>query len=368
MRGMNQRTLGLCLGLAVVVACGGGEIDGSEGGGKGGTGGTGSAGAAGMAAAGAAGESGTGGTGGVSDTCWPSHPSCGLSGVGQSCVAWHDNLSSSTRSFRMSMLDLAKPETLAGQFLQDNLIRKNMDLNLPMCFQEGTGLFSWLLEFDTGSQRARTGSAHVQTNPAQGYCYVQESVVGFPTQPEEVSFAFSLDQGKMSFHFAEAIEKLMVVIYLLDDEARALVLPLHQLMVTEGTMSADGNCIGSWNGDGLEVDLNCQPGYSGEQWIHGARVAGYIDVEESETVWIPEMQMTLCVALSGSATTYGEDFEDELHKGKRCARDEGGKIRAAERADWCSATNAACQPPQADAFRFEGAFAASAVKVLAACP
>jgi hypothetical protein len=103
-------------------------------------------------------------------------------------------------------------------------------------------------------------------------------------------------------------------------------------------------------------------------WVNGARLTGYIGLEEADTVWIPEMTQTLCVALSGSGATYGEEFSEGEREGLRCLRDGDGKIVAAERADWCSATDAACSPPDADAFRLEGEFAASAVKVLDSCP
>ncbi len=320
----------------------------------------------------ACGEEDKDGAGGPStNTCWPSGPGCGLDGVGRACMAWHDNAGSSTLSFRMSQLEVIKPDVLAGQFLQDNVVTKGVALNLPQCFQEGSGRFSWLLEFDTANQRVKTGGAHVQLNPANGYCYINQVVEGFQTQPMEVPLKLSNEGGETLFELSETIKDITVAIYLTDDESSAIILPLHEVMMSEGRISSDGNCIGAWDGDHLYFDNDCKPDRNeGQkmQWVNGARLTGYIELEESDDVWIPEMTQTLCVALSGSALTYGEDFKEGGREGKRCARDDSGKIKAAEKADWCAASNTACSQPEADAFRLEGKFAASAVKVLASCP
>lgn len=322
-----------------------------------------------LAACGGEEEGGTGGSG--SQTCWPTDPGCGIGSVGEACMAWHDNTGADTLSFRMSQLEVLKPDVLAGQFLQDNVVTKGVALNLPQCFQEGTGRFTWLMELDIANQRVKTGGAHVQLNPANGYCYINETVEGFMAQPMEVAIKTSTDGADTLFELTESIADITVAIYLTDDESSAIILPLHEVMMTQGRISSGGNCIGAWDGDNLSFDNDCKPDRNeGQkmQWTNGAKLTGYIELEESDDVWIPEMTQTLCVALSGSAMTYGEDFSEGGREGKRCARDANGKILAGEKADWCSATNAACSPPEADAFRLEGSFAASAVKVLPSCP
>jgi len=266
----------------------------------------------------------------------------------------------------LSELELAKPDVLAGIFFQQSVVSKNMSLNMPACFQEGTGRWSWLLSLDTSTHIALTGAAHVQPDVTQGYCFINSDVEGLLVQPADVPLEMA---GQTTFRFGQPIATINTPIFLTDDESNAIVLPLHQV-VMEGTISADGNCIGRWAGDELEEMNNCKPDHSLDQksqWIPAAGLTGHILVEEADTVWIPEMAQTLCVALSGSAATYGEDFVDGDKEGKRCKR-VGGQILAAERADWCSATNSACSPPQADSFRFEGAFAASAVEIRDNCP
>lgn len=313
-------------------------------------------------------DSDGGGNGSGATDCWPTHPSCGLDGVGEQCVAWHDNQGSETLSFRMSQLEVVKPTVLAGEFLQNSVVSKGISLNLPICYQEGTGLFTWLMELNPTAGTATTGGARVQLNPGDGYCYIQQTVEGFDIAPVDVGIETTEQNGEITFNLAEKIPDITVAIFLTEDESSAIILPLHQVMMTDGKISADGNCIGAWKGDELAPDNACKPDRDQKMpWVNGATLTGYIEIEEADQVWIPEMTMTLCVALSGSAATYGEDFEEGNRKGLRCAR-ENGQIKAAEKADWCSATDSACSPPEADAFRLEGQFAASAVKVLDACP
>jgi hypothetical protein len=308
------------------------------------------------------------GTGGGNTTCWPDHASCGLAGVGEECVAWHDNAGSDVLTFRMSQLEVLKPDVLAGEFLQNNVVSKGISLNLAQCYQEGTGRFTWLMELDKTAGTAKTGGAHVQLNPGDGYCYINQEVEGFSVSPVTVPIETTETDGEITFNISEKIPDLTVAIFLTDDESQAIILPLHGVLMTNGKISADGNCIGSWKGDELEFDNNCKPDRDQKMpWINNATLTGYIEIEEADTVWIPEMTQTLCVALSGSGSTYGEDFVEGDREGLRCRR-ENGKIVAAEKADWCSATDSACAAPDADAFRLEGQFAASAIKVLDACP
>ena len=305
-------------------------------------------------------------------TCWPTDPSCGLSsGAGKECVAFHDNAGSTVLSFRMAQLEVVRPTVLAQQFLQDAVVSKGISLNRPQCYQEGTGRFSWLMQLDTTNNRAITGGGHVQKDPTGGYCYINGEVEGFQASPVEIPIQTTMDGDVTVFSLAESIPTMTIPIFLNDDETSAIIMPLHEVLMTDGRISADGNCIGSWLGDELHPYNDCKPDRNDGQkmqWVNGAALTGYITIEEAEKVWIPEMTQTLCVALSGSAGTYGEDFEEGDHKGKRCKRDADGKILAAEHADWCSSTNAICAPPEADAFRLEGNFAASAVQILDTCP
>ncbi len=307
--------------------------------------------------------------GGEPADCWPTAAGCGLDGAGEKCVAWHDNSGATNWSFRMSQLEVKKPEVLAGEFLQNNVVSKGISLNKGECYQEGTGLFTWLMEIDPGAGIAKTGGARVQLQPSDGYCYIQQTVEGFPIEPVEVGITSEDVSGTTTYRFTEEIPDLTVAIFLTEDESSAIILPLHAVMMKDLVVSDENNCIGAWRGDELSFDNNCKPTREQKMpWTNAATLTGYIEIEEADQVWIPEMAMTLCVALSGSSGTYGEDFEEGDREGLRCSRDGDGKIEAAQEADWCSDTNEACSRPEADAFRLEGEFAASAVKILDACP
>lgn len=304
-------------------------------------------------------------------TCWPSAPSCKLArGPGFECLSLHDNAAGGHGTYRMSQLEILKPAVLSGRFLQDAVTTKEITLAMPECLLEGTGRFNWLLDVDWQAGTARTGGAHIPSNPFEGYCFIDGEVSGFHAQPVQLELQVGAAGPTTAFATKQPIASLFVPIYLDDAEATSLLLPLHGVEILDGELSADNDCIGSWDGDGLSYDNNCKPDPTiGQrmQWKNGARLTAYITAEEADQVWIPQLQQTFCVTLSGDALEYGEAFEEGGLSGKRCKRDASGRIMAEARADWCSATGQACAAPGADAFRLEGRFAASAVLVRDDC-
>ncbi len=304
-------------------------------------------------------------------TCWPTDPSCKLTGgAGFECLSLHDNGVGDRGTYRMSQLEIAKPLVLAGRFLQDTVTTREITLEMPQCLQDGTGRFNWLFDADWASGELRTGGAHIPSDPAAGYCFIDGMVSGFLAQPVQIALQMGQDDAGRTFATKTPIASLSVPIYLDDAETTSLLLPLHDVQLSDGHVSADNDCIGSWDGDGLSYDNNCEPNAMiGQhmQWLNGARLTAYITGEEADRVWIPQLQQTLCVALSGDAQTYGQAFVQGTVSGKRCARDMSGRILALDKADWCSSTSAACSPPDADAFRLEAGFAASAVLIRSDC-
>lgn len=312
-------------------------------------------------------------------TCWPSDPSCKLpSGAGFECLSLYDNGVGDKGTYRMRQLQVQKPPLLAGEFLQKTVVSKAITLNMAQCLQDGTGRFSWLFDVDWAAGIAKTGGGHVQLDPWAGYCWIDQDIGSFHAQPMEVELEVGQDGEYRTFRTKASIPILNVPIFLDDAETSSILMPLHEVDLLDGKVAPDNNCIGSWDGDGLSYDNNCMPDKTiGQtmQWLNGARLTGYITAEEADAVWIPEMQQSLCVALSGDGTKYGEP--DETRGGTKCKRDSNGRLAATEKADWCSSTNAACDPcpadqtcatEAADSFRLEGMFAASAVKLNETCP
>lgn len=320
-------------------------------------------------------DSGSSGSGGGSsaNTCWPSDPVCKMpTGVGFECLALYDNGVGDKGTYRMSQLQVLKPDVLAGKFLQETVVSKAITLKWPSCLQEGYGRFNWLFEVDWAAGKVRTGGGHIPADPKDGYCFIDETIAGFHAQPIEVDITVGVDaKGRRTFDTVQSIPTLNVPIWLDDMEVTSLMMPLHDVSLTEGVVEKDNDCIGTWDGDGLSYDNNCKPDPTiGQrmQWKNGSVLKGYITAEESDQVWIPDLQQTLCVALSGDAAEYGEDTTKDGHTGKFCKRDASNKILAAVKADWCQASNSACTPPEADSFRLEGQFAASGAKINDTCP
>lgn len=308
------------------------------------------------------------------DDCWPTAEACKLpNGAGFECLALHDNADQQVWSLRMSQLDIDRPAVLAGGFVQTTVVSRSITLNLQDCLQDGWGRFNWLLEFkpaEGDTLLLTTGGAHISSDPTgQGYCYIQGEIDGFPAQPrKDIVLA---KQADGTYQTTEPIEIFNVPVFLDDNEQSSLMLPLHDVLLSELRLSDDHNCIGSWDGDGLNPDNACMPDPTiGQdmQWKNGAKLSAFITIEEAERVWIPDLGQTLCVALGGDIIKYSEQFEENGRKGRRCKRDEEGRILVREKADWCSSTKAACSPPDADAFRLEGYFAASGVKITETCP
>ncbi len=313
---------------------------------------------------------GSGANGSGANNCWPTDSSCYLPNkAGSECLALYDNGVGDRGTYRMSQLQVQKPPLLAGPFLQDVVVSKAITLNMPQCYQLGYGRFSWLFDVDWAAGKAKTGGGHVTQTPQDGYCWINETVAGFPAAPMTVDLVVGQDGDYRTFNTKTSIPILNVPIFLDDAESSAILMPLHEVDLLDGRVAPDNDCIGSWDGDGLSYDNNCLPIRANGQtmpWLNGAKLTGYITAEEADAVWIPEMSQSLCVALSGDANTYGEP--DAVRGGNKCKRDANNRILATDKADWCSSTNAACSPPDADSFRLEGMFAASAVKINDSCP
>jgi hypothetical protein len=272
--------------------------------------------------------------------------------ISPECLALVDNTGLDPFTLRLSQLSVTRPAVLAQEVMY-NIIGLGVNLNLDQCNVSGQGTFCWLMQFDTSAGTLKTGGALPKPDPTDGYCFQYDAA----NDIAPITIDSPIDaQG----HFeAGPISYISVPIYL-DMQASDMVrLPLHNVTF-RGTVSADHNCIGSFNALGLEPLNNCKPDLDEgiEFFVNGATLEGYIGLEEADTVIVDVLNQSLCVVLSGSPNTYG-DGGDPMH----CARD-GGSIRF--QGDWCSSTNAAdgCR----DAMRLAGDLAASAVELRSDCP
>jgi hypothetical protein len=300
-------------------------------------------------------DGGTAGTtGGQSASCAQTAPLC--TAVDSECVALFDNKGKTTFGLRMAQLTITKPDILAGVTI-GKIVSDAVRMNLQQCHLNGTGTFSWLIEFNTTTGKVRTGGALPQADPTKGYCFVDTMVGTFHIQPIEV------DAPITDGTFAADVGDLIVPIYLgADPGGTPITLPLHQAKLTNGSISADNNCIGKYNAEGLDPDNLCLPDPENPAFINGAGLDAYITIEEADQVEVADIGQSLCVILSGDPGTYGDGASPIAH----CKRDANDAITL--EGDWCASTNSAGTADCHDAFLLGAEFAASGVEITGICP
>ena len=286
--------------------------------------------------------------------CAPTDPTCPTLAVASDCQAVVDNSGKDKFALRMSQLSLEKPAALVEEFVY-KLVATGVYWNLPQCNIVGDGTFSLITEFDKTTGKVRSGGALPVADPTEGYCFDYDAANN--VSPVEVNATLGEDG---SFE-TEPIPLVVVPIYQDLTAADAIYLPLREARIHSAKISADQNCIGSFNATGLEPGNLCLTDYEPdpyvESYINGATLDGYITLEEADEVLVPQLNQTLCVLLSGDSAEFGEG-----DKPIKCKRD-GGTI--VFEGDWCSTDNAAggCK----DAVELRARLAAAAVELRDDC-
>lgn len=303
-------------------------------------------------------ETGTGATQGASSSttgggaaCSPKNPECNQ--VKSDCIALVDNAGGGSVAVRMAQITITKP-TVLGSGIVGNLVANGVQMNLDQCNLAGGGTFSWLLQFDTGTSKLKTGGAKPAADPFGGYCFVDESLGGIPIKPVEV------DSGLAGGSFSAKVGDIVVPIYLDATASTYVLLPLKQGELS-GTLSADNNCVGKYNADTLDPANSClaEPPDT-LAFTNAGKLDGFITLEDADTVIVDSLSQSLCVLLSGDAATFGDGMSPA-----KCKRDAMGKIEF--KGDWCEATNAAADGMCSDSSKLGAEFAASAVKANGNC-
>jgi hypothetical protein len=265
-----------------------------------------------------------------------------------------DNSGQTVDSLRLRKLNVTAPPALAEHFIQAGVIDQGVNLK-DYCGEGGDGSFSWLVQFDTVKNQITTGGAPPTDNPfTTGYCFVNQNIGGLPVAPVTVS----VTKGSDGSWASASIPKLYVPIYISGDPNNVVVLPLTDTTVQGVTLSPDGNCIGSYNPDGVtspttagtcedKDDSSCQ------RWHTAGSLGGFITLKEAEGVQVQTLGKTLCVLLTGGTST--------TNGGADCATDANGNVTA--QGDYCSTTNSpgGC----ADSYWLAATFAGSAAIITA---
>jgi hypothetical protein len=293
-----------------------------------------------------------GGPGGTTSGGLSCEPTAACTAVESDCIALVDNAGQDVVGLRVQYLKLVSPPALANGPVT-TVITKGIELNREECSLVGQGTFSWILEFTKSTGMLKTGGAKVST-PEEGYCFVNETLSGVDIAPIEVDVG--LDGGQISPTMGQDVT---VPIYIDATGSSYVLLPLRQARIFDGKLSEDGNCIGTYNAANLSPDDACVGNADTPPFLPGAKIDGFITLEEADGVVVEDLGQSLCVLLSGDAATYG-DGGDPVN---RCKRDGMGKIVL--EGDWCSTDNMAdgCK----DAVKLAAEFAASGIKINGDC-
>jgi len=249
----------------------------------------------------------------------------------------------------MSELTLAAPTALKTGIVAGILGGAVAPAN-PGCNLIGVATFNWLLQFDTAAAALKTGGAKPVADANSGYAFVDEMVQGKHIQP--VTFGGVTPGANGSFSVAQGLD-LIMPIYLDAAGTSVLILPLKGARFTMGTLSASHNCIGHYNGEGLEPANSCLPDATNHAFITGAKLGGMITLEDADTITINSLAQSLCVLLSQNTAMYGEKNALGVTVCKRT----NGVINF--QGDTCSMAGSTCK----DAVVLSGDFAASSIQI-----
>ena len=292
----------------------------------------------------------------MSGPCYPTDPACGL--PGSSCMARVDQTASTTKTFRVSQLQVSAPPKLATKIFEYTIIRAGVDLPLPQCnYLDGAnGTLSWFLSFDQESGVLTTGSAPVVSDAAAPSCLLDRTYGTATVAPVKSPFVDTA--GVLS---VAPIPQVFIAIFTQNPPVNdPIVLPLSQLAITGITLGEGGDCIGRFKGFSGELDdSTCQPTTTDTsmgtsfQWQNGGHMTGYLRLADADAIPIAVLGgASLCTVLASA------DPNDSHH----CPRDANGVVTA--KGD----TSSLEHPGSLDSVAFAADFAASSALLGGICP
>jgi hypothetical protein len=277
------------------------------------------------------------------------------------CVAIVDNKDQKQFGLRMSQILINKPVTLGPAKFVGKTVAGGVTWKRPDCFLTGDsegGTFSWLLQFDMDTNMVCTGGAKPPAKAEDGYSFVNEMLTqdGKTFDIKPIKFG-SPNLAGGTFSVMDG-QNIIVPIY--TAEGGVILLPLRKARILEGKLSSNNNCVGSFNGSGLDPFNNCGPSPADNQFTfnNAGKLDGYITLEDADDIIVDLANASLCALLT-------EDGDGGMPI-EKCKRDANAKI--VFQGDWCDATNAAAAAGCADAVQLAADFAASAVKINGGCP
>jgi len=263
-------------------------------------------------------------------------------GSKSTCLPLADNRGKDVLDFRIRRLNIAAPTALASDFIQNTVVTLNIDLAERNCGEQGKGLFSWLLRVDKTNGTLLTGGAPPPNDVFdQGFCFARFDLGPNKVEPATMKIEFTGNTFRST-----TPQKVNIPIFLSQEIASVILLPISDVVVDGVTLTDDGNCIGRFKENAL--DPSCFEDKSiCPRWGTSGALGGYITLEEADGVKIRDLNnKSLCSFLAASPDV-------------SCARDAQGKITY--RGDYCSVDK---QPGSCgDSVWMAATFAASAVKI-----
>src|SRR5262249_43878222 len=151
-----------------------------------------------------------------------------------------------------------------------------------------------------------------EMDPSQGYCFIKGTIGTTPIAP--IVLNAPLTNGMFS-----AMQGIDIVVPIFVVKQQPILLPLKKARITQGTLSADQNCIGHYNSQARDPKKTCTP--DTDLFTVGASLDGFITLADANNVPIPQLgNQPLCALLAGQKCT-----------------DASGNIVV--KGDWCSTTN-----------------------------
>jgi hypothetical protein len=271
--------------------------------------------------------------------------------VDKECIGLVDNKGQMKFGLRMSELDLTAPPALTKGLVKTT-VQGNVTPSVPTCNLNGSGTFSWLIQFDLAAGTIKTGGAKPVADATQGFSFVDDMVTQGGTTFHIQPVTYMAKPGSDGKFAITQGSDLIVPIYLDAMGTQVVLLPLHEAKLDMGTLTSDNNCIGSYNAAGLDPANSCLPDDTHPAFLTAGSLSGYITLEEADNVIVSALSESLCVLLSGDAATYGDGMKP-IQKCKRT----NGVINF--QGDTCSTAGGTCK----DASTLGANFAASSVKI-----
>jgi len=289
---------------------------------------------------------------GVADnTGCVSTPGCSIAatcGDPATCLPMASNTGKDVLDFRFRRMNVQAPAALAQPFVQSAIVTKNIDLDAKQCSDSGNGAFNWLVRLDKKNNKLTSGGAPPSADPFNvGYCFYNAVLDDKVTNVQPVTVGMT--QNADGTYNSEAMPLLNVPIFLNGDIKNVIVLPISDATFHSVGVSADGNCVGSFNSTALDSTCGDDPSTC-EKWKTAGSLGGFITLEAADTVNVADLSESMCVLLTRSAK--------DPNTGK-CKRDANNKIDF--KGDYCSTSKKPgdCQ----DSYWLAATFAAAAIKV-----